>query len=133
METPPSNQTSCSTDERPGRRSPRLSTGSMGTAAEEVFDDEDLICVMRAKLSADELTGTWAFTDGGAEAGTLRYKNVQDGDERGVRVMLLSLKAGREEGFLRDKHGERYRAYAADVPQFFPTLPAIKSFVLGSD
>ena len=25
----------------------------MGTAAEEVFDDEDLICVMRAKLSAD--------------------------------------------------------------------------------
>ena len=46
---------------------------------------------------------------------------------------LLSLKAGREEGFLRDKHGERYRAYAADVPQFFPTLPAIKSFVLGSD
>jgi len=49
METPPSNQTSCSTDERPGRRSPRLSTSSMGTAAEEVFDDEDLICVMRAK------------------------------------------------------------------------------------
>jgi protein-S-isoprenylcysteine O-methyltransferase Ste14 len=46
---------------------------------------------------------------------------------------LLSLKAGREEGFLRDKHGEWYRAYAADVPQFFPTLPAIKSFVLGSD
>ena len=61
----------------------------MGTAAEEVFDDEDLICVMRAKLSADELTGTWAFTDGGAEAGTLRYKNVQDGDERGVRVVHL--------------------------------------------
>ena len=46
---------------------------------------------------------------------------------------LLSLKAGREEGFLRDKHGEWYRAYAAAVPQFFPTLPAIKSFVLGSD
>lgn len=89
METLSSNQTSCSTDERPGRRSPRLSTSSMGTAAEEVFDDEDLICVMRAKLSADELTGTWAFTDGGAEAGTLRYKNVQDGDERGVRVVHL--------------------------------------------
>ena len=46
---------------------------------------------------------------------------------------LLSIKAGREEGFLSDKHGERYRAYAAYVPQFFPTIPAIKSFVLGSD
>ena len=46
---------------------------------------------------------------------------------------LFSFKAGREEGFLGDKHGERYRAYAADVPQFFPTIPAIKSFVLGGE
>lgn len=46
---------------------------------------------------------------------------------------LLSFKAGCEEGFLGDKHGERYRAYAAHVPQFFPTIPAIKSYVLGSD
>ena len=46
---------------------------------------------------------------------------------------LFSFKAGREEGFLGDKHGERYRAYAADVPQFFPTIPAIKRYVLGGD
>ena len=41
---------------------------------------------------------------------------------------LLSLKAGREEAFLNDTHGERYRAYAAYVPQFFPTVGAVKAF-----
>ena len=42
---------------------------------------------------------------------------------------LLSFKAGREEVFLNDKHGERYRAYATIVPQFFPTVSAIREFV----
>lgn len=42
---------------------------------------------------------------------------------------LLSLKAGREEGFLNEKHGERYRAYAAYVPQFFPSVSAVQDFL----
>mmetsp|Transcript_2124 Transcript_2124/g.4124 ORF Transcript_2124/g.4124 Transcript_2124/m.4124 type:complete len:210 (-) Transcript_2124:91-720(-) len=46
---------------------------------------------------------------------------------------LLSFKAGREEAFLCGKHGERYRAYMACVPQFFPTAPALKDFVMGGD
>lgn len=41
---------------------------------------------------------------------------------------LLSFKAGREEAFLSSKHGERYRAYSAYVPQFFPSTGAIKDF-----
>ena len=43
---------------------------------------------------------------------------------------LLSIKAGREEKFLNEKHGERYRAYAAYVPQFFPAVDAVRSFVM---
>ena len=43
---------------------------------------------------------------------------------------LLSIKAGREEAFLNEKHGERYRAYAAYVPQLFPTIDAVRGFVL---
>ena len=42
---------------------------------------------------------------------------------------LLSFKAGREEVLLNQKHGERYRAYSAYVPQFFPTLGAIQALV----
>ena len=42
---------------------------------------------------------------------------------------LLSVKAGREEKFLNEKHGERYRAYSAYVPQFFPAVDAVRSFV----
>ena len=43
---------------------------------------------------------------------------------------LLSLKAGREEAFLGEKHGEQYRAYAAYVPQFFPTVSALRAYLL---
>ena len=42
---------------------------------------------------------------------------------------LLSFKAGREEVFLNEMHGERYRAYSAYVPQFFPTAGAVQGFV----
>ena len=42
---------------------------------------------------------------------------------------LVSFKAGREEAFLNDKHGERYRAYSAYVPQFFPTVGAIQDYL----
>mmetsp|Transcript_68681 Transcript_68681/g.153234 ORF Transcript_68681/g.153234 Transcript_68681/m.153234 type:complete len:247 (-) Transcript_68681:155-895(-) len=42
---------------------------------------------------------------------------------------LLSFKVGQEEAFLSDKHGERYRAYAAFVPQFFPTISAVKNYI----
>lgn len=41
---------------------------------------------------------------------------------------LLSFKAGREEALLNEMHGERYRAYAAYVPQFFPTTSAIQAY-----
>ena len=43
--------------------------------------------------------------------------------------VLLSIKSGREEAFLNDKHGERYRAYSAYVPQFFPTIQALLAMV----
>ena len=43
---------------------------------------------------------------------------------------LLSLKAGREEAFLNEKH-EKYGEYAAAVPQFFPTMSALQAFVTG--
>ena len=42
---------------------------------------------------------------------------------------LLSLKAGREEAFLGEKHGEKYESYAARVPQFFPAMNAIQALV----
>lgn len=44
---------------------------------------------------------------------------------------MLSFKVGREEAFLNAKHGERYRAYSAFVPQFFPTVSAVRDY-LGS-
>lgn len=47
-----------------------------------------------------------------------------------VLFSLLSLKAGREEAFLNEKHGERYRAYAAYVPQLFPTLGSLRDFII---
>ena len=37
---------------------------------------------------------------------------------------LLSFKAGREEAFLEEKHGDDYRVYSSSVPQFFPTVAA---------
>ena len=43
--------------------------------------------------------------------------------------VLLTLKAGREEAFLQDKHGERYRAYSAYVPQFFPKVTALQEYL----
>ena len=43
--------------------------------------------------------------------------------------VLLTLKAGREETFLQEKHGERYRAYAAYVPQFFPKVTALQEYL----
>eukprot|EP00310_Coccolithus_braarudii_P024234 CAMPEP_0183334322 /NCGR_PEP_ID=MMETSP0164_2-20130417/2968_1 /TAXON_ID=221442 /ORGANISM="Coccolithus pelagicus ssp braarudi, Strain PLY182g" /LENGTH=223 /DNA_ID=CAMNT_0025503439 /DNA_START=11 /DNA_END=682 /DNA_ORIENTATION=+ len=45
---------------------------------------------------------------------------------------LLSFKVGREEPFLNKKHGEAYRAYAEIVPQFFPTIDALKKYVADS-
>ena len=45
---------------------------------------------------------------------------------------LLSLKAGQEERFLRDKHGETYSAYSADVPQLFPSVESLKNVLSSS-
>ena len=43
---------------------------------------------------------------------------------------VLSLKAGREEAFLDEKHGERYRTYTTAVPQFFPSMSAVRATLL---
>ena len=43
---------------------------------------------------------------------------------------VLSFKAGREEEFLNEKHGQRYHTYATVVPQFFPSVAAVRAMLL---
>ena len=44
---------------------------------------------------------------------------------------LLSLKAGREEAFLKERHGDAYCDYAQGVKQFFPSAAAVSAYVRG--
>ena len=61
------------------------------TAAVATASDNDQLCVMSARLNADVLTGTWAYTDGGAVAGTFQYDVSQSVESRGgVHVMDLN-------------------------------------------
>jgi protein-S-isoprenylcysteine O-methyltransferase Ste14 len=43
---------------------------------------------------------------------------------------VLSFKAGREEAFLNEKHGLCYRTYTTVVPQFFPSVDAVRAKLL---